>query len=123
MKVAVLGHSQVKHLNFRTAEVRIEKFYKSGATFSSIRTTDQFQELVQYNPDLIFLLLGSNDITENTDINNIVENYFNLKKEILRKIEPAQGIYLLDIEKRTQNNRYVNCKTYRKVRNSFIKKV
>ena len=123
MKIAILGHSQVKYLNFRTADLRIKKFYKSGATFVSIRDTNQFQELVQYKPDLIFLLLGSNHITEYANISKIVENYINLKEEINLKIEPAQGIFLLDIEKRTKNNRYVNYNTYRKVRNSLIKKI
>ena len=123
MRVAILGHSQVKYLNFRTADLGIKKFYKSSATFVSIRETNQFQELVQYKPNLIFLLLGSNDITENVNISKIVENYINLKEEITSKIEPVQGIYLLDIEKRTRNNRYVNYSTYRKVRNALIKKI
>ena len=123
MRVAVLGHSQTKYLNFRFSEHEIIKFYKSGATFTSIRQSEQFQRLIHYKPDIIFLLLGSNDLTENSDINQIIESYIKLKEEILEKINPTQGTYLLDLERRTKNNRFVNCNKYRKIRNSFIKKV
>ena len=124
MKIAVLGHSQTRYLNFD--RFRVRKFFKAGATFKSILNTVFFQQLVDYKPDLIFLLLGSNDIKEtnnNSTVNNIIYDYLNLKEEILNRIRPTRGIYLLDIEKRTKDNKYSSNIIYRKVRNSLIKNI
>ena len=124
MKIAVLGHSQTRYLNFNRYTVK--KFFKSGATFKSITETTAFQHLVSYKPDLIFLLLGSNDIRENynhSTISNTLNNYQNLKEEILIRINPIKGTYTLDIERRTIESRYSSSTAYRKIRNSIIKNI
>ena len=122
MKIAVLGHSQTRYLNFKKT-LEVKKFYKSGANFRSIQESLQFQKLVEFKPDLLFLFLGSNDITEESQVNKIFDNYNELKAEIEEKIKPKRGCYLLDFEKRTLNNKYVSKNTYRKIRNALIKKI
>ena len=124
MKVALLGHSQTRYLNFD--KFRVRKFYKAGATFKSITNSIFLQQLIEYKPDLVFILLGSNDIIEShnqSTVSNIVGDYLNLKEEISNKIKPAKGIYLLDIEKRTKDNKYSTNNVYRKIRNAVIKNI
>ena len=121
MRIAVLGHSQARYLHFDSYNIKV--FYKSGATFGSIRETTQFQSFLKYNPDLVFLLLGSNDIREQSTINSIISNYTELKEEILGQIQVKEGIYLLDIERRTLSNKYIDKETFRKIRNSLIKNI
>ena len=124
MRIAILGHSQTRNLYFD--RFRVRKFYKAGATFRSISNTVSFQQLINYKPDLVFLLLGSNDIKQSNNhstVNNIVYNYLNLKEEILNNIRPTKGIYLLDIEQRTKDNKYASNIVYRKIRNSIIKNI
>ena len=124
MKVALLGHSQTRHLIFD--KFRVKKFYKAGATFRSISNSIFFQRLIAYKPDLVFILLGSNYIIENhnqSTVSNIVGDYLNLKEEISNKINPTKGIYLLDIEKRTKDNKYSTNNIYRKIRNAVIKNI
>ena len=124
MRIAVLGHSQARYLEFKQYNIRV--FYKSGANFRNIQESSQFQSFINYKPDLVFLLLGSNDIrenNENSNINSIVSNYIELKEEIQERIQPREGTYLLDLEKRTLDNKYINKDIFRKIRNSLIKKI
>ena len=117
MRIAILGHSQARYLSFESYNIKI--FYGPGSTFRSIRESIHFQNFLHYKPDLVFLLLGSNDIRESS----IIENYIQLKEEIQERIQPKEGIFLLDIERRTLDNKYINKDIYRKIRNSLVKNI
>ena len=43
---------------------------------------DKFDEMKHYRPDVVFMNLGSNDITESTDIQNLVKRLKNIVKEL-----------------------------------------
>ena len=43
---------------------------------------DKFNEMKHYRPDVVFMNLGGNDITESTDIQNLVKRLKNIVKEL-----------------------------------------
>ena len=50
-------------------------------TVGSLVFQDKFDEKKHYRPDVVFMNLGGNDITESTDIQNLVKRLKNIVKE------------------------------------------
>ena len=83
MKVTVLGHSYVRDLaGYSNSILRIsdslifeiQYIYVPGARFQTfIDRPHLIQQAAQYNPDIVIVLLGGNDISENVPLTNIRE--------------------------------------------------
>ena len=85
-KVAVLGHSYVKRLPEPSPtlarRLQFRFFPKGGAKAATIVNEPVFSELCDFQPDLTFLIIGGNDITENTVIPNLAEKIIGVAKDV-----------------------------------------
>ena len=122
MKIGILGHSQVKYLDFD--DENIQRFFRYGATLSNISTSKCYYELIDFNPDLVIVFLGSTDIVEYgyNQTKEIVKKLFELKFKILKEIKPVHGVKFLEIEPR-KSYLDVNRRDYTSVRNGVANKL
>ena len=60
MRKAVIGHSQLRHVQVRAPNVL--KICKPGAKFYNFLDNNTIDRLVNFSPDTIIVVLGSNDI-------------------------------------------------------------
>ena len=130
MKCAILGHSQLRHVNINNISLRnstdiVAKFFVPGITLDTVYETDVYRSFVEFRPDLVILFLGSNDIVEsNCDlVKTVVDRVNYLVDKIYTDVNPRFDIRFLEFEQRVGNNRFVTEQTYRKVRNAISKKL
>ena len=57
------------------------KFLTVAGMSTRRKFQDKFDEMKHYRPDVVFMNLGGNDITESTDIQNLVKRLKNIVKE------------------------------------------
>ena len=69
-KIALAGHSYISRLrleqNLYAPSFIIRKFAAPGATVASFPSTQAWKDLVNYQPDVTFLILGGNDVNRET---------------------------------------------------------
>lgn len=100
MKIALVGHSYIKRMpKLFFSEAIVRKFCYGGAHASSFATSEQFQELQKFHPDVIFLQIGGNDIDKRSNPEIIAEDIFSLVSQWR-----SEGIPVLigEIEHRTK---------------------
>ena len=64
------------------SEVSNCRFFGVSGTSTRRKFQDKFNEMKHYRPDVVFMNLGGNDITESTDIQNLVKRLKNIVKEL-----------------------------------------
>ncbi len=96
-KISLVGHSQVpKELNFPNAEIRI--FRAPGGKAQFFHENELMNRVLNWEHDLSIVWLGSNDVTSDTD----PEEVFNYIKEICYAIERdcQAEVYVCQVEPR-----------------------
>ena len=81
----IFGDSYVTHLEGFTggrSEVSNCRFFGVSGMSTGRKFQDKFDELKHYRPDVVFMNLGGNDITESTDIQNLVKRLKNIVREL-----------------------------------------
>ena len=63
------------------SEVSNCRFFGVPGMSTRRKFQDKFGEMKHYRPDVVFMNLGGNDITESTDIQNLVKRLKNIVKE------------------------------------------
>ena len=63
------------------SEVSNCRFFGVSGMSTRSKFQDKFDEMKHYRPDVVFMNLGGNDITESTDIQNLVKRLKNIVKE------------------------------------------
>ena len=84
-KLAIFGDSYVTHLERfigDRSEVSNCRFFGVSGMSKRRKIQDKFDELKHYRPDVVFMNLGGNDITESTDIQNLVKRLKNIVREL-----------------------------------------
>ena len=84
-KFAIFGDSYVTHLETFTggrSEVSNCRFFGVSGMSTRRKFQNKFDEMKHYRPDVVFMNLGGNDITESTDIQNLVKRLKNIVKEL-----------------------------------------
>src|SRR5215469_16528040 len=79
MKIAIVGHSYINRMPkifFTRATIR--KFCYGGAHASSFPDSDQFLDLQEFDPDIIYLQIGGNDINRHSDPEIIFQDILGL---------------------------------------------
>ena len=118
-KVAIFGYSYVKYFFIDRPiyhpDFVLKKFAVPGGRVDTIRSTDKWQALLNYKPDLTILLLGGNDIRVDTVPRDLAHSL----EELVLEIEAQSGgsTLLLSIEHRT-NPRGLSAVKYRQIKNS-----
>lgn len=96
-KVGLIGHSYVRDLkNLDISEICVDdKFkvefkyiFKSGATISYF-CTHNLDSLFAYKPDIVFIVLGGNDLRADLDIHDTIANYRLLVQRIVDNLPEA----------------------------------
>ena len=64
------------------SEVSNCRFFGVSGMSTRRKFQDKFNEMKHYRPDVVFMNLGGNDITESTDIQNLVKRLKNIVKEL-----------------------------------------
>ena len=65
------------------SEVSNCRFFGVSGMSTRRKFQDKFNEMnLHYHPDVVFMNLGGNDITESTDIQNLVKRLKNIVKEL-----------------------------------------
>ena len=64
------------------SEVSNCRFFGVSGMSTRRKFQDKFDEMKHYRPDVVFMNLGGNDITESTDIQNLVKRLKNIVKEL-----------------------------------------
>ena len=64
------------------SEVSNCRFFGVSGMSKRRKIQDKFDELKHYRPDVVFMNLGGNDITESTDIQNLVKRLKNIVREL-----------------------------------------
>ena len=117
-KIAIFGHSY-------TSRFRVDKpllfpghylqlFDVPGGKVSTIKSTGKWQALLSYAPELTILMLGGNDITENTTPKDLALEIEQLVKEIE---EATRGhCLIIGIESRVRP-RGLSAETFNKIKN------
>ena len=67
-------------------EVSNCRFFGVSGMSTRRKFQDKFDEMKHYRPDVVFMNIGGNDITESTDIQNLVKRLKNIVKELLRMV-------------------------------------
>jgi len=108
IKVALLGHSYVKYLpqhmdspfsNENGTEFHCNYFYRSGATFASMINDDILQEIREFHPDIILVIMGGNDIKDDVDNKKIYDRCLDFYKKIQEDV-PAAAVIAAEVEMR-----------------------
>ena len=84
-KFAIFEASYVTHLEKFTggrSEVSNCRFFGVSGMSTRRKFQDKFDEMKHYRPDVVFMNLGGNNITESTDIQNLVKRLKNIVKEL-----------------------------------------
>ena len=84
-KFATFGDSYVTHLEKFTggrSDVSNCRFFGVSGMSTRRKFQDKFDEMKHHRPDVVFMNLGGNDITESTDIQNLVKRLKNIVKEL-----------------------------------------
>ena len=84
-KFATFRDSYVTHLQKFTggrSDVSNCRFLGVSGMSTRRKLQDKFDEMKHYRPDVVFMNLGGNDITESTDIHNLVKRLKNIVKEL-----------------------------------------
>ena len=64
------------------SEVSNCRFFGVSGMSTRRKIQDKFDEMKHYHPDVVFMNLGGNGITESTDIQNLVKRLKNIVKEL-----------------------------------------
>ena len=64
------------------SEVSNCRFFGVSGMSTRREFQDKLDEMKHYRPDVVFMNLGGNDITESTDIQNLVKRLKNIVKEL-----------------------------------------
>ena len=84
-KFAIFGDSYLTNLEKFTggrSEVSNCLFFGVSGMSTRRKFQDKFDEMKHYRPDVLFMNLGGNDITESTDIQNLVKRLKNIVKKL-----------------------------------------
>lgn len=92
MKIALVGHSYIKRMPkcFLTRAV-VRKFCYGGAHASTFMSSEEFSELQMFDPDIIFLQIGGNDINRGSYPDIIAQDIIHLVSKWSRKITVLVG--------------------------------
>ena len=130
--VDVIGHSQLSPLSTEFSafsallqfhKINIRFFCAPGATCSSIVHTVAFSEICKWNPHLILVFLGGNDLIYGAEISIVYESLKCLVDELDNTCKPYFGISVIEPEPRLGNPRYIDTSGYRALRNSLVRKI
>ena len=128
LKVALLGHSQIRKLKIiPNKHQKILKIYKRGGKLDNFLTEQTKTKLENFKPDLIYVILGSNDLDQKQNTNKIISfkrKFEEFSKEIgSLNLELNYNIRFLEIEPRisTRINREEYCKV-RKAINRLLRR-
>lgn len=99
MKIAIVGHSYIKRMQkcFVTGAI-VRKFCYGGAHASTFPTSFEFSQLQEFDPDIIYLQIGGNDINKYSSPEIIVQDILHLVSKWNRWITVLVG----EIEHRTK---------------------
>ena len=120
-KVSLVGHSQVPQ-TFNVNKVEIKIFRAPGGHASSFFSDNRLNSVLSWKHDLCILWIGSNDISQETDI----EILFNDLKEIVNNIERECGalVTICQIEPRIySDNGPISTPDYVKIQRAVNKKI
>ena len=128
--VGVLGHSLLRpylpggsHYKQNNKKIVLNFHCASGATFSSILGTSAYSELVESSPDLVLLVLGGNDLVYGSEVSEVYSRLEYLVHTISESCSPQFGVFLVEIEQRIGDPRFVGPGDYNALRNSLIRKI
>ena len=113
LNVLVIGHSWVRDLDRFWSEgstpyqvvhedcsLNIQTYARPGGTYPDlIRHFGDFEPSLSQAPDVVVLLLGSNDIKVHVPISNIRDQAVTLFKKI-KEVTPNSKLYIIEIEDR-----------------------
>ena len=110
-KVGVLAHSYGRSLNFTNQIITcgpsgvdryvVQVFSAPGATTDNIASTQAYHNLKKYNPNIVCLIVGGNDIKNtNTDAKQIALNLEKLTKDLENEI--CCKVIIFGVEVRTR---------------------
>lgn len=119
-RVAILGHSYVSRFNrpdpqlFREG-LQVELFPVPGAHVTDILTGPVFDACVAFQPDLVLLIIGGNDITPITE-GKVLANRI---ADVAREIEEKAGGHckIVGVESRTKP-RGMEADLFKRIKNS-----
>ena len=103
--VAIFGHSYVARLPLAKPKVVgapgliVRAFSVPGGKVSTIRNHREYHELEHFKPELTLMILGGNDITAQSDLQELAEEIERLALEIEEKT--GGGCKIIGIESRT----------------------
>lgn len=118
-KVAILGHSYVSRLRFdspmKMPWFELAKYGSPGAKVSNIMQRPVWEEFIDYQPEFTLLLLGGNDINENTIPSELGREI----AELALTVEELTGgaCHIISIEPRLQP-RGITPRRYKTVKNA-----
>ena len=84
-KFAIFGDSNLTHPEKFTggrSKASNCRFFGVSSMSTRRKFQDKFDEMKHYRPDVVFMNLGGNDITESTDTQNLVKRLKNIVKEL-----------------------------------------
>lgn len=94
-RVSLVGHGQIpQDLVVPGAEIRI--FSVPGGTASSFFEDSQMTRVLEWTHDLCILWIGSNDVTENTSTEKIINNIVKIVEAIEDRCEAIVQVVLLE---------------------------
>ena len=121
LDILVIGHSWVRDLGrlwasaspsnkvFRENHtLRIKTYAKPGGTYLNFLSDfDGFEPLLKESPEVIVLLLGSNDIKVDVPLQTVKSHAIDLYKKI-KEVAPNSKLYTVEIDNRliVQTNRH-----------------
>lgn len=104
-KVGIIGHSYVRRL-LPTEGNRpedegfyLQNFHQGGARVETLKGSSAYQRLVEYHPDLIFLIIGGNDVQPDTEPRVLAEAIEALAREL--ELDSGAHCIVVGLESRT----------------------
>ena len=101
----------------------MEEIAFTGAKFSNFLTDEIIAKLEKFNPDIIVVALGSNDIDQRTSLNKLENSFLNYEQFYLKlsNLLPNAQIKILEIEPRLKTR--IDCNEYYKVRKALNRRL
>ena len=122
MRIGIVGHSQVPH-NIDISGDTVTIFRKPGAKLLNWRNIPEITEIFEHNFDIVFIWLGSNDITETCVTAQILQELNHFAQLVETRCNTK--VVLVEIENRNyaSSRHYVNPERYLHIKRHINKKL
>ena len=122
LNVAIIGHSQVPP-ELISPNINCKIFRKPGARLSNWQDVPELVDVLNHNFDLVFIWLGSNDITTDCRPNLILHQLTHCARQVESRCQCK--VVLVEVEHRcyTQSRHYVPPTQYLHIRRAINKRL